>query len=81
MLKLTIAYFNVLFYSQTMPYELVPNQGSTPANAAVLGYQHDVGDMILGVARTRYGDIPGKVKDNTCWYPYGGEECITNDFQ
>jgi len=33
------------------------------------------------VANTEWGKIPGKAKEGTCWFPYGGEEKTTTDFQ
>ena len=46
-----------------------------------LGYQYnDAGRLYLGVANTQWGTIPGKAKDGSCWYPYGGEEHKTSDF-
>jgi hypothetical protein len=57
------------------------NSGSTPPNACPLGHQNDShGTVYVALAHTQYGDIPGKAKDNTCWYPYGGKEHLTNDF-
>lgn len=34
-----------------------------------------------GVAHTPWGRIPGKVKGNTCWYPYAGKEHTTDQFE
>lgn len=58
-----------------------PNHGSPPDDAMMLGYQNDgAGDLFLAVANTKWGTIPGKAKDGTCWYPYGGKEYYTSDF-
>lgn len=58
-----------------------PNHGSPPSDAMKLGYQYDgAGHLYIGVANTKWGTIPGKAKDGTCWYPYGGEEYETSDF-
>ena len=47
----------------------------------MLGYQYDgAGHLYLGVANSQWGTIPGKAKDGTCWYPYGGREYETSDF-
>lgn len=48
--------------------------------ALKLGNQHDAGDLWVAVANTEWGTIPGKAKDGNCWYSYGGEEHITQDF-
>jgi len=45
------------------------------------GHQSDgQGDLWCAVARTRWGTIPGKAKNGTCWFPYGGKEHTTTDF-
>jgi len=45
------------------------------------GFQTDgAGYLWCAVANTEHGKIPGKAKDGTCWYPYGGEEHETSDF-
>jgi hypothetical protein len=57
------------------------NQGHQPPNAAPLGHQNDgAGDVYVALAHTQHGDIPGKAKGNTCWYPYGGVEHLTDQF-
>jgi len=57
------------------------NHGGPPAHACPLGHQHDSsGTVYLALAHTEHGNIPGKAKDNTCWYPYGGKEHTTSDF-
>ena len=36
---------------------------------------------IMGViARTSWGNILGKAKDSTCFYPYNGKEYSTDEF-
>ena len=58
-----------------------PGPGLPPSDAMMLGYQYDgAGRLYLGVANTQWGTIPGKAKDGTCWYPYGGKEYETSDF-
>jgi hypothetical protein len=44
------------------------------------GFQHDCGELWCAVARTPWGNIPGKANGDTCWYEYGGEEHETNEF-
>jgi len=60
---------------------LEQNRGSPPHNAIPAGFQNDgAGTVYLAIAACSYGNIPGKAKDNTCWYPYGGKEHSTNNF-
>jgi hypothetical protein len=40
-----------------------------------------LGDFYCAVANTEWGKIPGKAKDGTCWFYYGGEAKSTTDFQ
>jgi len=55
--------------------------GNPPHNSLPLGHQNDgAGTLWVAIAHTDKGDIPGKAKDNTCWYPYGGQEHSTNNF-
>jgi len=55
--------------------------GVPPLNAILSGHQNDgAGDLWAVVAHTPHGDIPGKAKDNICWYPYAGKEELTHDF-
>jgi len=52
-----------------------------PQNGLPVGHQNDgAGTLWAVVAHTNHGDIPGKGKDNSCWYPYGGQEHSTNNF-
>lgn len=45
------------------------------------GFQNDgAGALWCAVAKTKWGQIPGKAKSGTCWFPYGGKEHTTNDF-
>merc|ERR1712012_718432 len=45
------------------------------------GYQTDgAGYLWCAVANTEHGRIPGKAKEGICWYPYGGQEHTTDDF-
>ena len=49
---------------------------------ATRGFQTDgAGAHWCAVANTEWGTIPGKAKGDTCWYPYGGQEYYTSDFQ
>mmetsp|Transcript_46769 Transcript_46769/g.109487 ORF Transcript_46769/g.109487 Transcript_46769/m.109487 type:complete len:179 (-) Transcript_46769:107-643(-) len=45
------------------------------------GYQNDSGEYWCAIAQTPCGRIPGKAKGGTCWYPHGGKEHTTRDFQ
>jgi len=54
---------------RTIPNEDVP-----------YGQQHDSGKLYLAIAHTQWGDIPGKAKENTCWFPYDGKEHVTENF-
>lgn len=63
-----------------MPLRLVA--GRVPADALNIGFQNDgAGSLWLAVAKTKWGTIPGKAKDQTCWYSYDGEEHRTSDFK
>jgi len=54
---------------------------SPPAGALKVGHQNDgAGDLYAGVAHTNHGDIPGKARGDTCWYPYDHKETSTKDF-
>lgn len=61
----------------------VPNTGDgPPPGARPIGYQNDGrGDQYAAIANTEWGTIPGKACDDTCWYPYGGAEYETDDFE
>jgi len=57
------------------------NRGRPPSNAVAAGFQNDgAGTVYAAIAQTPQGNIPGKAKDNTCWYPYGGKEQSTSNF-
>jgi len=52
-----------------------------PANAIQAGFQNNgFGSICPVIAHTPQGNIPGKAKGNTCWYPYGGQEHTTSNF-
>lgn len=62
---------------------LVMNTGSGPPyNALQVGHQTDgAGQLWAAVAISdKWGTIPGKAKENTCWYPYNGAEQETSKF-
>jgi len=45
------------------------------------GFQNDgAGQVHVAIAHTQWGNIPGKAKGNSCWFPYGGKEHQTNNF-
>ena len=37
--------------------------------------------MWCAIANTEHGKCPGKAKEGTCWFSYGGKEYQTNDFK
>jgi len=52
------------------------------AEREICGEQNDgAGKMWTAVANTPHGRIPGKAIGQVCWYPYGGKEHQTRDFQ
>jgi len=62
-------------------HRLEPSRGAPPQNAVQAGFQNDgAGPLYIAIASTSWGNIPGKAKGNTCWYPYGGQEHSTNNF-
>jgi len=67
----------------TSPHKLVRNDNlGPPEGAIVTGNQNDGrGDQYAAIAISEWGRIPGKAEGNTCWYPYGGEEHETYDFE
>lgn len=66
----------------TSPHKFVANDGNgAPDGAIITGNQTDGrGDQYAAIANSEHGRIPGKACDNTCWYPYGGVEHETTDF-
>ena len=59
----------------------VKNTDTMPAGALRLGYQIDgQGLLYVAVAKTEHGEVPGKAKNGTCWYPFGGKEHRTTEF-
>jgi len=62
-------------------HSLIPAAQSRgfPMNC-VSGQQSDGVPVACAIAHTQHGDIPGKAKDGTCWYPYGGGEHTTSNF-
>lgn len=67
------------------PVGYVRNKGQpVPLNAVKLGSQKDQFgknySLYSAVALSRFGDIPGKAKGNTCWFSYEGKEYRTDDF-
>jgi len=62
-------------------FQLVHNTGFEPRNAIACGNQNDAtGKVFAAIANTPHGKIPAKAKGNTAWYPYGGKEYKTEDF-
>lgn len=46
------------------------------------GFQNDgSGELWCAIAETGFGKIPGKAKNGTCWFPYGGKEHVTTNFK
>jgi len=75
-------YTNDFSWVVSSGWKLEKNAGYTPTDAFPVGHQNDgAGTLYAAVAHhTNHGNIPGKAKDNTCWYPYAGKEVYTNDF-
>ena len=64
--------------------KLVKNTGNggPPPGAMQTGFQVDgTGKQYAAIANTRFGTIPGKARDNNCWYSYKGREHTTWDFK
>ncbi|XP_074660879.1 uncharacterized protein LOC141913287 [Tubulanus polymorphus] len=59
---------------------LTRNSGCPAVNAVALGFQPNAGPLYSAVADTPVGRIPGKAKDNTCWYSLNGREECTDQF-
>ena len=53
---------------------------SVPANAIACGSPDDSGVFYAAVGYGQHGSVPGKARDDTCWYPWGGKEFATDDF-
>jgi len=54
---------------------------SNQCGTVPFGRQNDgAGTHYCAVANTEWGQVPGKAKGDTCWYPYGGKEYYTTDF-
>jgi len=66
----------------TESFVTIHSQGlSREPEGRAQGYQNDgAGELWCAVANTPHGRIPGKAKRSTCWYPYGGKEHTTTDF-
>jgi len=64
------------------PFVLINySQMPMPTPTTPQGNQTDgAGQVWVAVAHTQWGNIPGKAKGNTCWFPYGGKEQSTNNF-
>jgi len=63
-----------------IPWDLVKGT-EPPKNGVKAGNQKDEsGDLWCAVAHTIWGDIPGKAKDNNCWFPYDEKEHLTQNF-
>ena len=68
------------FVTSIRPTKLVKS-GSPPPFAIMSGYQTDgAGYVYAAVAESQWGKIPGKAKDDTCWYSYWGNEYETKNF-
>ena len=67
----------------TSPHKLVEHDFSgPPEGAAATGYQTDGrGAQFAAIAHSEWGRIPGKADGDMCWFPYGGEEHETHDFE
>jgi hypothetical protein len=61
-------------------HQMVRNAGGPPPRAIACGHQPNFGPLFGAIAHTPHGNIPGKAAGNECWYPYGGAEHTTHDF-
>eukprot|EP00586_Coscinodiscus_wailesii_P000112 CAMPEP_0172478932 /NCGR_PEP_ID=MMETSP1066-20121228/3153_1 /TAXON_ID=671091 /ORGANISM="Coscinodiscus wailesii, Strain CCMP2513" /LENGTH=480 /DNA_ID=CAMNT_0013238887 /DNA_START=1270 /DNA_END=2712 /DNA_ORIENTATION=+ len=67
---------------ETTDFKLVKDGGlrsGEPVGSAH-GIQLDFGRLYCAVANSEWGRIPGKAAGDTCWFPYGGAEHTTDDF-
>lgn len=73
--------FDLVTYPVTIT--TVANDGNgPPPGARPIGFQNNgAGDQYAAIAITEWGRIPGKAVDKVCWYPYGGAEHTTEDFE
>ena len=72
---------NFVWLTSMQPVKMKKNEGHPPKLAIECGFQEDgAGYLYAAIAQTKWGKIPGKAKDSTCWYPYGGSEYYTSDF-
>jgi hypothetical protein len=63
-------------------HRLVRNAGAPPPGAIAAGFQNDgAGQLFIALANSQWGKIPAKATGNTAWYPYGGKEHATQDFE
>ena len=69
---------NFVWLTSMRPLQMEENKGSPP-NLAVLCATNGTA-WFAAVATTRWGNIPGKAKDSTCFYSYDGKEYSTKDF-
>lgn len=72
---------NFVWLTSMRPVKMKRNEGHPPKLAIQCAFQEDgAGYLYAAIAETKWGKIPGKAKDSTCWYPYGGREYYTSDF-
>ena len=72
---------NFCWLTSMRPVRMERNSGHPPKLAIQCAHQDDgAGYLYAAIAETKWGRIPGKAKDSTCWYPYGGKEYYTSDF-
>jgi len=73
--------FRYITHPNTMT--TAPSNGcSPPIGARPIGYQNDGrGPQYAVIANTRWGTVPGKACENTCWYGMNGQEYETRDFK
>lgn len=72
---------NFVWLTSMRPVKMKRNEGHPPKVAIQCAFQEDgAGYLYAAIAETKWGEIPGKAKDSTCWYPYGGREYYTSDF-
>merc|ERR1712136_155386 len=65
----------------TNDFEYVPVNTKSRRPRGPSHCEDENGRYWCAVAKTPWGKIPGKAnEEGTCWYPYGGQEHTTDDF-
>lgn len=69
---------NFVWLTSMRQLQMKENKGSPP-KLAVLCARNGTA-WYAAIAKTSWGNIPGKAKDSTCFYSYNGKEYSTNEF-